>query len=149
MVNKLGGSNVLKQDRVAGVIILLICTGLFYVGWDYPTESKAFPLGLLIFLMIGAVIMIARPSKALEKEQGDNKKVYLTVILCVAYVSLVDFIGYFVVTALFMIGFMAMMGLRSIRLYIAVIIGINLGLYLLFVWQLKVPIPKGTLFEWL
>ena len=119
---------MLKQDRVAGVVILLICTGLFYEGWHYPTESKVFPLGLLIFLMTGAVIMIARPAKALEKEQGDNKKVYLTVILCVAYVSLVDFIGYFVATALFMTGFMAMVGLRSIRLYVATIIGINLGL---------------------
>ena len=138
---------MLKQDRVAGVVILLVCTGLFYEGWHYPTESKVFPLGLLIFLMIGAVIMIARPAKALEKEQGDNKKVYLTVILCVAYVSLVDFIGYFVATALFMTAFMAMVGLRSIRLYVATIIGINLGLYLLFVWQLKVPVPMGILFR--
>ena len=138
---------MLKQDRIAGIIILLVCTGLFYEGWHYPNDSRAFPLALLIFLMAGAIIMISRPAPSSGEKLGDIKKVFQAVFLCMAYVALVDFLGYFVVTTLFLAGFMAMTGLRSIRVYAAVIIGVNLGLYLLFVWQLKVPVPMGILFQ--
>ena len=138
---------MLKQDRIAGTIILLVCTGLFYEGWHYPNDSRIFPLGLLIFLMIGAIMMIARPAETSGKKQEGTKRVFFTICLCLAYVALVDFIGYFVTTALFMTCFMAMMGLRSIPLYVTTIVGVNVGLYLLFVWQLKVPVPMGLLFQ--
>ena len=137
----------MKQDRVAGVILLLICTGLFYEGWRYPTDSRLFPLGLLTFLMIGAIVMIVRPAQSSKGERGEPKKILITTLLCVAYVALVEVIGFFVATALFMTLFMAMMGLRKPLIYIVSILGVNLGLYLLFVWQLKVPIPIGILFE--
>lgn len=137
----------LSQDRVAGVILLLICTGLFYEGWRYPADSRLFPLGLLTFLMIGAIVMIVRPAQAPKGERGEPKKVLLTTLLCVAYVALVEVFGFFVATALFITAFMAMMGLRKPLIYIAAIVGVNLGIYLLFVWQLKVPMPIGILFE--
>lgn len=137
----------LSQDRIAGVILLLICTGLFYEGWSYPADSRLFPLGLLTFLMIGAIVMIVRPARASKEEQGNPKKVFLTTLLCVAYVALVEVLGFFVATALFMAVFMAMLGLKKPIVYIAAIVGVNLGLYLLFVWQLKVPMPPGILFE--
>ncbi len=136
----------LSQDRIAGAVLLLICTGLFYEGWRYPADSRLFPLGLLTFLMIGAIVMIVRPAAAPKGERGDPKKVILTTLLCVAYVALVEFIGFFVATAIFMTVFMAMLGLRKPLVYVAAIVGVNLGLYLLFVWQLKVPMPPGILF---
>lgn len=137
----------LNRDKIAGVVLLLICTGLFYEGWRYPTDSRLFPLGLLTFLIIGAIVMIARPAEASKGEGGDPKKVVLTTLLCVAYVALVEVVGFFPATAVFMTVFMAMMGLRKPLIYIAAIVCVNLGLYLLFVWQLKVPMPAGILFE--
>ncbi len=137
----------LSQDRVAGVILLLICTGLFYEGWRYPVDSRIFALSLLTFLMIGAIGMIVWPARAVKEERGDLKMVLLTTLLCVAYVALVEFIGFFVATALFLTLFMVMLGIRRPLTYIAAIGGVNLGLYLLFVWQLKVPVPAGILFQ--
>jgi putative tricarboxylic transport membrane protein len=137
----------LNQDRVAGVILLLICTGLFYEGWRYPADSRLFPLGLLAFLMIGAIVMIVRPAEAFKGERGEPKKILLTTVLCIAYVALVEIVGFFVSTALFMAAFMLMVGIKRPLIYIAAIVGVNLGLYLLFVWQLKVPIPIGILFQ--
>ena len=137
----------LNRDRVAGVILLLICTALFYEGWHYPADSRIFPLGLLTFLMGGAIMMIARPGRAPKGERGDPKKVFLTTLLCVAYVALVEVVGFFIATSIFMAVFMAMLGLRKPLVYIAAIVGVNLGLYLLFVWQLKVPMPEGILFQ--
>lgn len=137
----------LNRDRIAGVILLLICTAFFYEGWHYPADSRIFPLGLLAFLMAGAIVMIVRPGKASEGEGGDPQKVLWTTLLCLAYVGLVEVVGFFIATALFMTVFMAMLGLRKPVVYIAAIVGVNLGLYLLFVWQLKVPMPVGLLFE--
>ena len=136
----------LTQDRVAGVILLLICTALFYEGWHYPADSRIFPLGLLTFLMAGAIVMIARPGQAPKGKGGDPKKVLLTTLLCVGYVALVEVVGFFIATPLFMTTFMAMLGLRKPLVYIAAIASVNLGLYLLFVWQWKVPMPTGILF---
>lgn len=136
-----------SQDRVAGVILLLICTGLFYEGWRYPADSRLFPLSLLTFLMIGAIVMIVRPAEASKGERGDPKRILLTTLLCIAYVALVEIVGFFVASALFMAVFMAMVGMRKPLIYIVAIVGVNVGLYLLFVWQLKVPIPIGILFE--
>lgn len=138
---------MLKKDRVAGIVILLISTGLCYGGWSLPAGARVFPLALLTFIIIGSIVMIAKPSLEDQKEEGNTKKIYLTVFICAAYAALVEVIGYFIATALFMTVFMAMMGLRSIRLYLAVIIGVNICLYLLFIWQLKVPVPIGTLFQ--
>lgn len=137
----------LNQDRVAGAVLLLVCTGLFYEGWSYPPESRLFPLGLLIFLIIGAIILIVRPPRTSGGEGGDPKRVLQTTLLCLAYMVLVEFVGYFVATALFVAVFMAMMGIRKPFVYVAAIAGINIGLYLLFVWKLKVPVPIGILFE--
>jgi hypothetical protein len=137
----------LNRDRVAGAIILLVCTGLFYEGWSYPPDSRLFPLGVLAFLIIGAIMLIVRPPRTSSGEGGDPKRVLKTTLLCLAYIVLVDFVGYFVATALFVAVFMAMMGIRKPLVYIAAIAGINVGLYLLFVWQLKVPVPIGVLFE--
>jgi len=137
----------IDRDRIAGVILLLICTGLFYEGWRYPADSRLFPLGLLTFLMIGAIVMIVRPARGLKEEGGNPKKVLLTTLLCVAYVALVEVIGFFIATAAFMLVFMAMMRITKPLVYVAAIVSVNLGLYLLFVWQLKVPMPIGILFE--
>lgn len=137
----------MNRDRLAGLVILLVCTGLFYEGWRYPADSRLFPLALLAFLMIGATIMIVRPRSSKGEEEGDPPRVVLALSLCVLYVVLVEPLGYFLATALFMAAFMAMMGLRRPIICLAAIAGIDLGLYLLFVWQLKVPVPAGFLFQ--
>lgn len=137
----------LNRDRVAGLIILLVCTWLFYEASLYPFDSRVFPVGLLIFMMICAIIMIARPAGTSGGQEGNPKKVLITILLCLAYVLIVDVLGYFLASALFMAVFMAMMGLRNPLVYIAAIAGVNLCLYLIFVWQLKVPVPSGILFR--
>lgn len=136
----------LNQDRVAGVIILLVCTWLFYEARLYPFESRVYPVGLLIFMMFSAIIMIAWPAKTSGKEEGNPKKILMTIMLCLAYVGMVEVLGYFLASAIFMAVFMAMMGLRNPLTYIVAIVGVNLGIYLLFVWKLNVPVPSGILF---
>lgn len=138
---------MLNRDRIAGAAILLACTGLFYEAWGYPPDSRLFPLGLLAFLAAGAVVMIVRPARAPAEAGGAPKRIVQTLLLCLGYVALVEVLGYFFATALFMTGFMAMMGLRNPLIYIAAIAAVDACLYLLFVWQLKVPVPTGILFQ--
>lgn len=137
----------LNRDRIAGLIILLISAGFFCEGWSYPFRSRLFPLALLTLLMIGAIILIVRSPRKEGEEGGEPKKVLLTTVLCVAYVALVEVLGYFVATSVFMAVFMAMMGIRKPLVYLLAITGINVAFYLLFVWQLKVPVPAGFFFE--
>jgi hypothetical protein len=137
----------LNRDRITGVIILLIGTGLFYEGLQYPNESRIFPLALLGLLMIGAIILIARAPRKEGEEGGQPKKVLLTTALCLAYVVLVEVLGFFLATSAFMAIFMAMMGIRRPIVYVTALAGINIAFYLLFVWQLNVPVPVGILFE--
>jgi hypothetical protein len=97
--------------------------------------------------MIGAIVLIARHPRKEGEAGGEPKKVLLTTLMCVAYVALVEVLGYFAATSVFLGVFMAMMGIRKPLVYITAIVGINVALYLLFVWQLNVPVPVGIFFE--
>lgn len=137
----------MNGERLAGLGILLLCTALFYEGWRYPPDSRLYPLVLLSFLMLGAAIMVARPRPTSEEEKGSAAKALGAFAACGAYVFLVEPLGYFLATALFMLAMMAMVGLRRPLTFAVAVVGVNLGLYLLFVWQLKVPVPSGLLFQ--
>ncbi len=137
----------MNRDRVAGLVILLLCSGLFYEGLRYPPDSRLYPLALLLFLMAGAVVMIVRGQPTAVEEQGRTRGALAAFAACTLYVVLVEPLGYFPATALFMAALMALMGLRRPITYVVAIGGINIALYLLFVSQLRVPVPAGLLLQ--
>jgi len=139
------------------VPILIICVWLYSVAANFPEESRRYPQLLLI--AIGAMAVIETLSKAIKMNKSvDNLepvtkqspavliRVLTVAAMCVVYVYLVDLLGFFSSTAVFSIALMYYLGLRKIKTLISVAVGLNLGVYLLFVAFLRIAMPRGILF---
>ena len=68
-------------------------------------------------------------------------------LVVVAYAGLLEIIGFFPSTILFLGGYLWYGGVRDWRVLVGVVVGLNLFIYLLFIVQLNVPLPAGQLFE--
>jgi hypothetical protein len=63
----------------------------------------------------------------------------------VVYVFLIQYIGIYVASAIFIGGFMRVLGKTTWFQTIAVSVGVNLVLFWMFEIQFMVPLPKGPL----
>jgi hypothetical protein len=61
------------------------------------------------------------------------------------YAFLIEFLGFFSATSLASVFFMLFFGLRSYVRILMVLVGLNVFIYILFVWQLRISLPSGLL----
>ena len=66
-----------------------------------------------------------------------------------AYVALLPFIGIYVASALFLVGFMRVQGKYSWWRALPIGLGAPLALFFLFEIAFRLPLPKGPLESWL
>jgi len=94
-------------------------------------------------------VFIIKPKNEAEKEDDQFKGIlyrqfFLIIALSAVYIVLIDIIGFFVTTAIYL--FVTMLALKSsIKWSIVVSILFPIFLYLIFVSFLKVPVPRGFL----
>ena len=143
----------LHQDIYIAIIVYIFAFGMLFLGLNIKSsESKLYPficLGLIIvldtILLISAIFNTKLMSpQALEEANtvrwNEIKKPLLIFLGVLVYVVLFDFFGYFVSTAVMMIGFMWLLGVRSWKILILVPAGLLALIYFFFVTQLHVPL---------
>lgn len=145
--------------RELGILvpILAICILLFLLTADFPVESRRYPQ--MILIGIGLLTLIEIVSQNLKKKStGDeqdiekknspevSRRILIVAAMCLCYVLLVDFLGFFSSTAIFSIALLYYLGIRKITTLLSVAMGLNLGVYLLFVAFLRIGMPRGFLF---
>ena len=128
---------------------------LFLLIKQLPPKAARYPyfvLGLMIFLTLLLAIntFLIKPKNTEENKEEDQFKgnlygqFFLVIALSAIYVILIDIIGFFVTTAVYL--FVTMLALKSnIKWSIIVSILFPIFLYLIFVSFLKVPVPRGFL----
>lgn len=142
-------------DTFIGLLIFLVSGCFYYLTLDIPPEPAEFPRLVIIILMVFSLVIM---SKGVLLSVRANKKgliveryferirgpmvVYFS--LCV-YVLLIEFLGFFTSTTIASAFFMILFGMRSYKRIFFVLSGINVFIYLLFVWQLKIVLPSGIL----
>jgi hypothetical protein len=106
---------------------------------------------------IGAILCIAAAMVCFQSLFGkdrnlnvfvtwDQLKRVLTVLIpTVVYVFLIQYIGIYVASAIFIGGFMRVLGRTSWLQTLAVSIGVNVVLFWMFEIQFMVPLPKGPI----
>lgn len=152
----------LHHDVYAGVIILV--TSLFFIvqAKGFPERAALFPyliLGLFIFfailLLINGFRKTTMRAKAIDVPAADDeeqlsfnmiKMPVLILVTVTIYVILINVLGFFVSTAIFMIGILFALGMKSLKAYFLTIVFTLLFIYLLFVKLLHVFLPTGLLF---
>ena len=142
-------------DTFIGVIMLLV-SGYFYsLTQEMPDEPAEFPKLVLIILMVFALVIMSKGilETLRARDQGQIVQQYFEKIrgpaivyiaLCL-YVFLIEFLGFFTASTIVSAFLMVLFGMRSYIKLFLVLIGINVFIYLLFVWQLKIVLPSGVL----
>jgi putative tricarboxylic transport membrane protein len=147
----------MMHDRIFAGVNLLICVVLMALAWGYqapfayePVGPRAYPLLLLLLLVMGALYQLLKPAKQTEarEEPPLNRQVVRKLALCiaamVAYAALFDVLGFILSSALFAVAMAYLYDATRVQSIVGGIV-IAVGLYLLFDYGLDVPLPLGML----
>ena len=144
-----------KYDKFLTIGLFILEAFYFLLIKQLPPKAARYPyfvLGLMVFLTLLLAIntFLIKPKNAEEEKGEDQSKgnlygqFFLIMALSAVYVILIDIIGFFVTTAIYL--FVTMVALKSsVKWSIVVSILFPIFLYLIFVSFLKVPVPKGFL----
>ena len=146
------------MDIVVALLLLVVCAIVIYdsmrLGYEWRENegpaSGYFPFYIAIILAFASVMNLLR---ALFSRGGEGSEPFVSkpafmrvlavLIPAFIFVAVVQFLGIYVASAIFIIGFMLILGRESIVRSLIVGIVIPVALFLLFeVWFL-VPLPKG------
>ena len=140
------------QDLVIGLITVALGVFMWMQTAAFTDDSKQFSRFVLaLFILMGAilcVLSIVNAKKPTGKEVKAKEFVNPLIVfaMIVAYAFLMTTIGFFPATLLFMPALMIFMGYRRWLPMICTTIGMNLFIWVLFVYSLKVRLPKGASF---
>ena len=144
-----------KYDKFLTIGLFILEAFYFILIKQLPPKAARYPyfvLGLMVFLTLLLAIntFLIKPKNTEENKEEDQFKgnlygqFFLIMALSAVYVILIDIIGFFVTTAIYL--FVTMIVLKSnIKWSIVVSIVFPIFLYLVFVSFLKVPVPRGFL----
>ena len=141
------------SDVYTATVMLLI--GLF-LGWEalsMPSIPRRFPLLACILICILSLAILVRGIVRTNaaKSTGETfepvypwskvKYALLMMALLISYAVLINVIGFFPATALFVPVCMVVLGVRKPLVIILSTVGINLFIWFLFIKQLHIPLP--------
>lgn len=143
----------LHQDIYISILVYMFAFTMLFLGRNIRnSDSKLYPficLGLMVtlntVLLVNAVIKTKRMS-ADELDAANTvhwheiRKPLLIFIGVIGYVVIFDFLGYFIATAIMMLGFMWLLGIRNWKVLILVPAALLILIYLFFVTKLHVPL---------
>lgn len=156
-------SRYLHQDVIAGLVLVAICAIMYPLTYGFTGEAATWPRGILVLLAaLGVLISVKGVRRAADDSRGEGtagegdeetltpsllKTPIALLLVVVVYAALLEIIGFFPSTILFLGGYLWYGGVRDWRVLGGVVVGLNLFVYLLFVVQLNVQLPAGLLFE--
>ena len=123
-------------------------------GWgaDGP-EAGFYPFYVALLLGAAALSIVAREWRSRSELSfvgaGELRRVLWVLLPSAAYVALLSFIGIYVASALFLVGFMRAQGKYGWSRALPIGLGVPLALFLLFELAFGLPLPKGPLESWL
>jgi putative tricarboxylic transport membrane protein len=152
------------STRLVGVVVGLVLLGIGVLiivdtyrlgaGWapDGP-QAGYFPFRIGVLIAACSLVVVIQ---ALRAKQDDSlfvewrKLVPVSQILfpLVAYVGVMQYLGMYVASALFVAGLMRWLGKYTLRKSLVVAVIMSLIIFWLFELQFSVPLPKGPLEQW-
>ncbi len=151
-----GKHRKMEKSRIQDLVIGIVCAAVGIWAWiislQFPATTQMYThvalgafIGLSAILIVWSVIHAKVPGGEVV-QPAIFKNPMLTFVMILVYVLLLDKIGFFVASAVFMLGFMWFMGYRKPLTMILTTVGMLGFIYLLFVYELHVSLPEGILF---
>ena len=150
-----------ERGSIGGLVLCLAiiaaAIGLYAQTARYPVASRAYPRGVLLFLVGLGLVQLLVESRAVlaggrnrrvgePPKSASMRQLLVTALLCVGYVALMNRLGYFVSTVLFALLVLVHFGERRVRSLLLLPLGLVTFVFLFFTVTLRVPMPRGLLF---
>jgi len=146
----------MNKDQKFGIVLLIFC----FILWVFliptqisSTKDAIYPKFVNVWIAICGILLVLKSWKSTEKiishESKDKKgiiRVIIIVIIFLIYIFMIDFLGFFLSSFIFIIILMLSFGVRQWKKLISVPIIILLFLYFLIEKILVFPLPKGVFF---
>ena len=147
--------SIFARHIATSSVILILCGIFFIESLNYPNHVALLPQILIILISLLAIGMSVeyyyknKKAENNENENNENEKVNLKDLfimggLTLVYILTIDFLGYFIVTPLFI--FISLIYLKASKFITAILISliIPLFIYVIFRTFLNIPIPMGV-----
>jgi putative tricarboxylic transport membrane protein len=146
----------LIQDVIFGIFIDVLAIFAFINTIGIPVNASFFPrIVISILFIFGTLLIILNLKKHKSAKDGnlpaglalsDLESPGKAIAMIIVYMVLINVLGFFSATAIYLIGFMNFMRVSSWKIKIPVTLGFLLFIFVLFVYQLNVVLPRGFLY---
>lgn len=139
-----------------GIAGMLLAAGayLYLRAREFPMGSDRFPKFILAVIAVLAAILLVGALRGRSRKQArstgsvrDILRPYALFLGIVGYVVSMLLVGFFPATAGWGLILMPVLEARRKIVYLSILTGIILFIYVLFAYFLKVPLPQGILFD--
>lgn len=153
----------LHRDVYIGIFLLIFCTAFLIYGWVSikAMDAKALPCVLLAAMCVLSVSIIVKGMRASKSSEDgsyeysytlkDVKEPLIAYVLCLGYLGLFWWLGYFASTPVFLIALMRYLKAGSWKKIILITVIYTVAIYITFVPVLGLPIHRvgvlGSLFR--
>ncbi|WP_449537551.1 tripartite tricarboxylate transporter TctB family protein [Ferdinandcohnia sp. Marseille-Q9671] len=151
----------MRNEKIIGSILFLIIAGLFFVlSLDFPSVGHPADVGPGFMpkmysgiLTLLSIILLIQGIREIRNKKTETQTIYENfglvvgiMALSVIYIFLIPYLGFYLVSAIFIILFLLLSRVKKIITIILVSVGTNLFVFLFFEKMLLVPVPVGSLF---
>ena len=146
-------------ETVIALILIMLSLFLYFVTMDFPVGKLSKTVGpasmpqLLIYaLIVFCLVLIFNSVRKKVKvnsvpKEGSILKVVILIVLMTGYLLIINYLGYFISTFIFLISGIYLMSYRKHWLIFTVVAGFLIIVYIAFLKILQIPLPKGIIFE--
>ena len=141
-------------DVIISIVVLIFLGTLFAQVPAIPEISKGYPLGLLVIATAMTLYLLIRNLLKLKNDEvvesqalEQAKSIVPYCLMIIAYIWLLNKLGYIISTVIFMIASLVFLKLKNKVLMIVLSVVVTLVLYYIFTNFLVVVLPKGRWFN--
>ena len=146
------------RDRVFA-LVLIVLASIFYAligGMDEPYSpgalaASSYPRFILLCIIVLSCVLVVRPVSPLSNADDSQETSHYSVqglaaiLLTAGYIFLVESLGFFILTPVFLFLIPLVVGYRNHAINAASAVLVTAGLYAVFVLTLNIPLPAGLL----
>lgn len=146
----------MNSNQKIGLILLIFCIVIWF--FIIPAQvagvrESIFPRFITVWILISSLFLIAQswknPPKKISHELLDKDTIirFIAILfMFLIYILIIDFLGFFIPTFLFLVIIMLVLGVRDWKLLILIPFILLLSIHLLIEKLLVFPLPRGRIF---
>jgi len=145
-------SQLRHPDRLFAVVVI-VASAIMYVltGTMIPPDAPgaisaaAYPKFILIVIVLLSCLVCIRPVQGMTRRDPIRLRGIPIVLLSILYIALIEPVGYFLVTPVFLFVLPLLAGFRNHLLNAVSAVIVTALIYGVFVKTLSIPLPPGLL----